>query len=154
MITTLVAIILSALYTPIRPPEPPAPFPYDPATVNYEVIEFFWVVPSDKTITFDRIIVEPDGQTPTLTCNTTWITISAPVVTADTDDPVDPAVPNSGMSRVYTYTCVFDPPDDLPPGIYSFDFTGTDNDLQSPEKDNRSIVIRWKWPKNRPPVIR
>jgi len=139
----LTALILILFYIPIRPLEPPVPFPYDPNQVNYEIIETIRAYPN-ADICFTRLIVEPDGQVPELTFTDPTIWISQPTVT------IDPADPN-GISRIYAYECIF--PVNRPPGKYYFDVQAGDNDPNEPMYDNRSMII-YLWPKNRPPVIR
>ena len=148
MKSILVLTILSALYTPLRPPEPPVPFPYDPALVNYEIIE---AIQYDGTgeLWFTRKIVEPEGQSPTLSFSDPGIVINPPVVTDDPDDP-------DKKSKIYTYQCFF-PQGGKPSktAIY-VDVTAADNDPIDPKYDHRTMIF-WLGPlplPNQPPVIR
>jgi hypothetical protein len=134
---------LLAFYIPTRPPEPPVNFIYDPNMVNFDIIESIRAYPSTD-IQFVRKIIEPDGQTPTLTFSDESIAHTLAMTTVDPNDP-------DGISKIFIYDCTF--PVNRPPGIYYVDIKAEDNDPNEPFEDNRTMIF-YIWPKNRPPVIK
>jgi len=141
---TTFLMILMVVYIPVRPPEPPVSFAYDPNQVNYEIIEAIRTYPNED-ITFTRTIID-DNNSPSLIFSDPTIIQSAPQITIDPNND-----PNGPVYKIYKYACVF--PVNRPPGIYYIDVTAADNDPNEPMFDKRTMLI-YLWPKNRPPVIR
>jgi hypothetical protein len=162
MIKLLTVIVFSMyLYQPVRPPEPPVPFPYDPNQVNYEIIE---AIQFDDTgeLWFTREVVEPDGQEPIITFSDLNIIIMPPTKIIDPHpenimpDPNDPNNMIQGPGLIYSYRCMFKLVNRPQQEAIVVDITAGDGDPNDPRYDHRSMLF-WLGPLpliNRSPVIR
>jgi hypothetical protein len=97
-IFTILIFSLFLVYVPVRPPEPPVPFPYDSSLVNSEILRTLQVRPTSRLTYIPLKVIEPDGEYGTLTCSDPNVNIPVAVTT------IDPADPN-GISRIHSYLC-------------------------------------------------